>query len=99
MFYWIEPSLTIYLFTYLFAISVLTFFLYAGDKHRAIYDKRRIPESLLLGLAIAGGAWGAGWAMLLFRHKTRHVAFLIIVPIFILLWLAGVVLLKLGYLF
>lgn len=99
MFYWIEPSLTIYLFTYLFAISVLTFFLYASDKHKAHYGKRRIPEALLLGLAIAGGAYGAGWAMLLFRHKTRHAAFLIIVPLFIILWLAGLILLKMGYLF
>lgn len=78
-------------YAYLFAINVLAFFLYASDKHRACFQKRRIPEALLLALAIMGGAYGAGCGMLLFRHKTRHVAFLIVVPICLLLW-AGVLL-------
>ena len=80
---------TLFLFyTFLFAINVTAFFCYAADKHRACYDMRRIPEALLLTLAIAGGAYGAGCGMLLFRHKTLHRAFLIVVPLFFVLWSA-----------
>ena len=79
------------LFTFLFVINIVAFGLYALDKRYAVYNMRRIPEALLLGLAIAGGAYGAGTAMLLFRHKTRHIAFCIIVPIFFLLLVAALV--------
>ena len=80
-------------YTYLFAINVATFFLYANDKHKAFYGLRRIPEALLLGLAVAGGAYGAGCGMLLFRHKTLHRSFLITVPISLAVWVAIVLLL------
>lgn len=81
------------LYTYLFAINVAAFFLYANDKHRACYDLRRIPEALLLGLAIAGGAYGAGCGMLLFRHKTLHRIFLVTVPVSLAVWTTIVLLL------
>ena len=81
------------LYTYLFAVNVAAFFLYANDKHRAFFDQRRIPEALLLGLAIAGGAYGAGCGMLLFRHKTLHRSFLITIPISLAVWTAIVLLL------
>lgn len=77
-----------FLYTFLFLISVLAFGLYAIDKRNAVYGNRRIPEAVLLGLAIIGGAYGAGMGMLLFRHKTRHMAFLITVPLFFIIWLA-----------
>lgn len=91
----VMPMLLVY--SYLFAINVLAFFLYASDKHRACYDKRRIPEALLLGLAILGGAYGAGCGMLLFRHKTLHRSFLITIPICLVIWAAILVFLVLKY--
>ena len=78
-------------YTYLFAVNVAAFFLYANDKHRAHYDKRRVPEAWLLGLSIAGGAYGAGCGMLLFRHKTLHRAFLITIPVCLVVWAAVVI--------
>ena len=75
------------IFTFLFAINVLTFGLYALDKQFAHYGLWRIPEAVLLGLAVIGGAYGAGAAMLLFRHKTRHSSFLVTVPLFFIIWL------------
>lgn len=67
---------------------MLAFGLYAIDKRRAVYAKWRIPEAVLLGLAVIGGAYGAGAAMLLFRHKTQHLAFQITVPVSFALWMA-----------
>lgn len=81
-------ELGFYIFVYLFVINVLTFDLYAIDKRRAIFDKWRIPEFCLLGLAVIGGAYGAGSGMLLFHHKTRHLAFQITVPLCFILWMA-----------
>lgn len=79
-------TILLLLFSYLFLINVIAYFTYAGDKHRAVYQMRRIPEALLLSLAVVGGAYGAGSAMLLFRHKTLHTSFLITVPICLVLW-------------
>lgn len=79
------------LFSVVFVINIVAFGLYALDKRYAVYNLRRIPEAVLLGFAIAGGAYGAGTAMLLFRHKTRHMAFCIIVPIFFVLLIAALV--------
>ncbi len=79
------------LFTVLFVINIVAFGLYALDKRYAVYNMHRIPEAVLLGIAIVGGAYGAGTAMLLFRHKTRHLVFCIVVPIFLLMLIAAMV--------
>lgn len=75
-------------YTYLFIINVVTFGLYGIDKKNAYYGFWRIPEAVLLGLAVIGGAYGAGTGMLLFRHKTRHTSFLVTIPLFFVIWLA-----------
>ncbi len=71
---------------FLFWINVISFWAYAMDKHYAYYNLWRIPERILIGLAIIGGAYGAGMAMILFRHKTRHRLFTTVVPIAFILW-------------
>lgn len=76
------------IFTILFFLNVLAFGLYGYDKHQAVYKGWRIPEAVLLGLAVLGGAYGAAMGMALFRHKTRHKAFLITIPVFFFIWLA-----------
>lgn len=81
------------IYTFLFVINVLAFGLYAIDKRRACYNRWRIPESVLLGLAVIGGAYGATMAMLLFRHKTQHRSFRIIVPVCFVIWMILLVLL------
>ena len=75
-------------YTYLFIINFITFLTYCLDKHNAIYNKWRIPEALLWMLAIIGGPYGAAMGMLLFRHKTKHTTFLIIIPICFILWMS-----------
>lgn len=65
-----------------YAITLMAF-----DKQAAKAGRFRIPEASILLLAALGGAAGVLFGMLLFRHKTRHAAFLIAVPAFLMLHL------------
>jgi uncharacterized membrane protein YsdA (DUF1294 family) len=76
-----------YFFIVIAFMSVLAFILYGVDKRRAIKRRWRIKEATLLFVGFFGGSVGALLAMLLFRHKTLHKAFLITVPVFLLLWM------------
>ena len=80
-----------FMMIYYIAVNVLAFVLYGADKGRAKRDQWRIPESTLLGIALIGGGVGAWAGMQMFRHKTKHWHFKILVPIFILLH-AGLIL-------
>lgn len=80
--------------TIMFIMSVITFALFAYDKHLAVYNCKRIPEFLLLALSFLAGAFGALCAMILFRHKTNHLKFTICVPVFLFLQLAFAVLVR-----
>lgn len=78
----------------LFTMSLIAFALYGWDKHKAIYGKRRISEFALLAWAFLGGAFGALCGMILFRHKTKHTKFIILVPLFLAIQLAIDILLR-----
>lgn len=55
---------------WLLGISVVTFLTYGYDKVVAGAGPTRVPEIILLGLALIGGTFGALLGMLVFRHKT-----------------------------
>lgn len=69
---------------YYLLITVITFFLYGFDKWKARKNLRRIPETTLLGLSFLGGCIGALIGMFLFRHKTQHWKFKVLVPLSVL---------------
>lgn len=75
---------------YLLGINLIVFLLYGIDKAKAKRGQWRIPERTLILLAFFGGAAGAWIGMLLFRHKTQHAKFRILVPIALLLWLGAI---------
>ena len=80
------------LWLWLLIINVLALVVYGVDKVLAKIKEhapktRRIPEKTLLLLAVLGGGAGAWLAMELFRHKTQHRSFRVIVPLFTCLWL------------
>ena len=80
---------------WLLCVDLFAFFLMGADKRLAVRRRRRIPEKALFAAALLGGAAGSLLGMLVFRHKTRHPAFVIGMPLILLLQvLAAVYLLR-----
>lgn len=69
----------------LVAVNLLAFILYGIDKFKAKKGAWRIPEASLLLVAFLGGSLGALLGMELFRHKTKHAKFKVLVPLFLIL--------------
>lgn len=72
-------------------MSLITFFMYGADKRRARKDKWRISEKTLLLCALFMGAAGALAGMKVFRHKTKHLKFRILVPLCLIVNIAVIV--------
>ena len=77
--------MTRFLFLYLLFINVAAFAAMFADKRRAVQRRWRVPERTLFFLAFIGGAAGALLGMFIFRHKTRHLSFRVLLPLFLLL--------------
>ena len=79
---------------YLLFINLMGFVLYGVDKAKSKRKgSRRSPERTLLWVARLGGGVGCWMGMMLFRHKTQHTRFMILVPLWTVVWIVGVVLL------
>ena len=74
---------------YIFLINLISFFAMGIDKLKAKKNKWRIPEGTLLLFCFLGGGVGGLLGMSLFRHKTKHLKFQILVTLSLLLWLAA----------
>lgn len=76
---------------YLILINAAAFLLMLVDKYKAKTGQWRIPEKVLLGVAVLGGSVGAIAGMYTFRHKTRHAKFKYGLPLILLaqLYLLG----------
>lgn len=74
---------------YAAAISLLAFVLTVYDKWAAKFrTQSRIPEKTLLLIAGLGGSVAMLLTMLLIRHKTRHITFMLGLPLIILTQIA-----------
>jgi uncharacterized membrane protein YsdA (DUF1294 family) len=60
---------------YLAGINLAALILYGYDKWAARREGRRVPERLLLGLALLGATPGAFLGQVAFRHKTAKRSF------------------------
>ena len=66
---------------YLIIMSVTGYVAMGIDKRRAIKKGWRISERTLLLIALLGGGIGSFLGMRMFRHKTKHLKFNIILPL------------------
>ncbi|MBR3832771.1 MAG: DUF1294 domain-containing protein [Lachnospiraceae bacterium] len=86
----------ILLIAFLAVYNLVVFCIYGYDKRCAIKDKWRVPEKVLIGLAFLGGSVGAYLGMSIFRHKTKHTKFTVLVPLALLIHLVIAVWLIVG---
>lgn len=61
-------------------INIIGFIIVAIDKYKARKGLWRIPEKTLFLMAVLGGCIGVFVSMLLFRHKTKHLRFMVGIP-------------------
>ena len=84
--------LILFFLAYLLIISVVAFAVTLYDKWAAVKrPQERTRESTLLLLSALGGSMAMLLTMLGIRHKTKHLKFMIGIPIIILLQIAAVI--------
>lgn len=71
--------------SYLLIINLAGFLLMGVDKRKARKNKWRIPEKTLFLTALLGGSIGSILGMYMFRHKTKHTAFVLGMPCILVL--------------
>ena len=77
----------LYLLIYLIAINLLAVILTIYDKNAALKNAWRVKELTLLAVCVLGGSLAMLLTMLCIRHKTRHLKFMLGIPLIILLQL------------
>lgn len=73
------------LLIYLLLINAVGLVLMLTDKYKAKNNLWRIPERVLLWVAFFGGSLGSLLGMYIARHKTKHLAFKLLIPVFLLI--------------
>lgn len=71
--------------TFFAVVSVFSIVITVYDKLAAKSNSRRIPEKTLLLTGLLGGACAMFLTMITIRHKTRHMKFMVLLPIEILI--------------
>ena len=87
-----ETGITI-LLIYILCVNLAAFAAYGIDKRKAEKNKWRIPESVLIMLAVLGGSIGALAGMLVFHHKTKKAKFVVGISAILLIQIAAVIIL------
>lgn len=70
---------------YFVAVSIFSLIITLADKRNAKRGFRRVSESSLILISILGGSFAMYITMLLISHKTRHVKFMIGIPLIIIM--------------
>ena len=77
---------------YLLIINAVGFILMLVDKIKAKKNLWRIPEATLFLVAAIGGSIGSLIGMYTFRHKTKHIKFIVGMPLILAVQIIAVVL-------
>ena len=75
----------VFLLVYFTLINLIGIISMAYDKRRAIKRKWRVPEAHLFFVALIFGSLGSIIGMYLFHHKTKHLKFIIGMPLILLI--------------
>lgn len=67
-----------YFLLYFIIINLISFLLFFIDKQKAKKDRWRIQEKTLHTMSFLGGVFGSIAAMVIFHHKTKKTAFVVI---------------------
>lgn len=78
-------KLTYVIWIYLAIVNLYGLILMYRDKQRSIKHEWRIPEAKLFTVALLFGSPGIFAGMYLFHHKTRHMRFVLGIPVLIAL--------------
>lgn len=70
---------------YIILINIVGLFLMFLDKLKAKQQKWRIKERNLFIVAMLGGSLGIWMGMYMFRHKTKHISFVLGIPCFLII--------------
>lgn len=65
----------------IFTTNLFSFALMGADKAAAKAGRRRLPERILLLIALCNGGVGCTIGMFYYHHKTKHKQFLYILPL------------------
>ena len=77
-------------------ISLIAVIVTVADKIKAKRGKWRVPEATLMGISVFGGSVAMLVTMIMIRHKTKHMKFMVGIPIVIASQIAAaIVVLKL----
>lgn len=76
-------------FLYVIIMNIIGVMMMGIDKSRAKRHAWRIPEKTLFLISLLGGSVGSLAGMYLFRHKTKHMKFVIGMPLILLIQIAA----------
>ncbi len=76
-----------YFYIYIIIINIAAFVISGFDKNAARKNMWRVPEMTLFLISAAGGSIGMYVSMRVFRHKTKHLRFMIGIPLIFILQL------------
>lgn len=79
---------------YIILVSIFSIVITIYDKFAAKIGIQRVRESFLFLLSFLGGGVAMLATMLIIRHKTKHLNFMIGIPIIIVVQLVGYVALR-----
>lgn len=73
-----------FLIAYVLIVSIIGFIVMGVDKGKARKHLWRISERTMFLIALVGGAAGILSGMIFFRHKTKHMSFVLGIPVLVL---------------
>lgn len=88
----LEQALKLLPYIYVAVISIIAIVVTCYDKIAATKrPKHRTPEATLLFISMLGGSVAMYITMQIIRHKTKHMKFMIGIPVIILIQIAAIV--------